>query len=72
MSALIFVGISYILFVLAMGVTKLAWAEIEIENESSSNDDPASLAPFGRKLAAWFAPTRWRPVRRLAGQAQPQ
>jgi hypothetical protein len=71
MSVLIFVGLSYLLFVLAMGVTKLAWAEIEIENEASSSDDPVSLAPFGRKLAAWFAPTNWRPVRRLAGQAQP-
>ena len=72
MSVLIFVGISYLLFVLAMGVTKLAWAEIEIENEALSADDPVSLAPFGRKLTAWFTPTNWRPVRRLVGQTQPR
>lgn len=65
MSVLIFVGLSYLLFVLAMGLTKLAWAEIEIESEGLDRDESTPPTACKRALFGWLIPTRWRPVGRI-------
>jgi hypothetical protein len=69
MAALIFLGLSYLLFVIAMGLTRWAWAEVEIENEGLDRDDSASHAPCKRALLDWLVPTRWRSIGRIGEDA---
>lgn len=69
MPALIFLGLSYLLFVLAMGLTKWAWAEVEIDNEGLDRDEHAPPTTFKRALLSWLVPTRWQSVRRIGEHA---
>ena len=52
-----------------MGLTKWAWAEVEIDNEGLDRDEHAPPTTFKRALLSWLVPTRWQSVRRIGEHA---